>query len=474
MEHKEPEIIEKSRSGIRKYLYDVFNIRDDMMSYKEIDAMMEENTVIHGANMWILMMAALIASIGLNVNSTAVIIGAMLISPLMSGIITMGFSLAVRDFSLFKKSLIRFGTQVAISLAASTLYFVISPLETPTSEMIARTSPTLWDVLIALFGGIAGMIGNTRKKKGNVIPGVAIATALMPPLCTAGYGIASLQPQFIFGAFYLFLINTLFIMLSSAFVALILGAPRHTHISEKKQKRINRIILAITIVTIIPSVYIGMATVRDSVLDRNVSGYLNNEFSFPDTQLVQSSVNKQEKKISVSLVGTPISDDAIATLEKALPDYNLDGYTLRVTQNSILENVDGTETDTDKITIAVQENRISELQSQLADANKQIKNMEKDIHNYELAQEEAVDSKEIVKKAQAVFTKITAGSCGVMSDVQGDYVFFVAETEEPLSEEEEQTIIRWLQTETGYDRVELIRREASEATEEVTSESTEE
>ena len=100
--------------------------------------------------------------------------------------------------------------------------------------------------------------------------------------------------------------------------------------------------------------------------------------------------------------------------------------------------------------------------------------MEKDIHNYELAQEEAVDSKEIVKKAQAVFTKITAGSCGVMSDVQGDYVFFVAETEEPLSEEEEQTIIRWLQTETGYDRVELIRREASEATEEVTSESTEE
>ena len=474
MEHKEPEIIEKSRSGIRKYLYDVFNIRDDMMSYEEIDAMMEENTVIHGANMWILMMAALIASIGLNVNSTAVIIGAMLISPLMSGIITMGFSLAVRDFSLFKKSLIRFGTQVAISLAASTLYFVISPLETPTSEMIARTSPTLWDVLIALFGGIAGMIGNTRKKKGNVIPGVAIATALMPPLCTAGYGIASLQPQFIFGAFYLFLINTLFIMLSSAFVALILGAPRHTHISEKKQKRINRIILAITIITIIPSVYIGMVTVRDSVLDRNVSGYLNNEFSFPDTQLVQSSVNKQEKKISVSLVGTPISDDAIATLEKALPDYNLDGYTLHVTQNSIPENVDGTETDTDKITIAVQENRISELQSQLSDANKQIKNMEKDIHNYELAQEEAVDGKEIVKKAQAVFTKITAGSCGVMSDIQGDYVFFVAETEEPLSEEEEQTIIRWLQTETGYDRAELIRREASEATEEVTSESTEE
>ncbi len=472
MEHKEPEIIEKSRSGIRKYFHDVFDIRDDMMSYEEIDEMMEENTVIHGANMWILMMAALIASIGLNVNSTAVIIGAMLISPLMSGIITMGFSLAVRDFSLFKKSLIRFGTQVAISLVASTLYFVISPLETPTSEMIARTSPTLWDVLIALFGGIAGMIGNTRKKKGNVIPGVAIATALMPPLCTAGYGIASLQPQFIFGAFYLFLINTLFIMLSSAFIALILGVPRHTYISEKKQKRINRIILAITIVTIIPSAYIGMVTVRDSVLDRNVSSYLNGEFSFPDTQVVQSSVNKQEKKISVSLVGTPISEDAIATLEKALADYNLDGYTLRVTQNSILEDTEGA--DTDKITIAVQENRISELQNQLSEANTQIKDMEKDIRSYETAQNEAVDGREIVKKAEAVFTKVKGGSCGVMSDEQGEYIFLVAETGEPLTDDEVQTMVRWLQTETGYAKAELIQREAPADNEETTEHTTEE
>ena len=188
--------------------------------------------------------------------------------------------------------------------------------------------------------------------------------------------------------------------------------------------------------------------------------------------MVQSSVNKQEKKISVSLVGTPISEDAIATLEKALADYNLDGYTLRVTQNSILEDTEGT--DTDKITIAVQENRISELQNQLSEANTQIKAMEKDIRSYENAQNEAVDGREIVKKAEAVFTKVKGGSCGVMSDEQGEYIFLVAETGETLTEDEVQTMVRWLQTETGYARAELIQREASADNEETTEHTTEE
>ena len=209
--HKE---IREKRTGVRKFMADLLNMHDGMMSYEEIDEMMLENTVIHGPNMWILCLAALIASIGLNMNSTAVIIGAMLISPLMSGIMTMGYSLAVRDLRLLRRALLRFGTQVVISLISSTVYFLITPIDTPTAEMIARTSPTIWDVLIALFGGIAGAIGNTREKKGNVIPGVAIATALMPPLCTAGYGIASGQPSFFLGAFYLFLINAVHLALN--------------------------------------------------------------------------------------------------------------------------------------------------------------------------------------------------------------------------------------------------------------------
>ena len=285
--HKE---IREKRTGVRKFMADLLNMHDGMMSYEEIDEMMLENTVIHGPNMWILCLAALIASIGLNMNSTAVIIGAMLISPLMSGIMTMGYSLAVRDLRLLRRALLRFGTQVVISLISSTVYFLITPMDTPTAEMIARTSPTIWDVLIALFGGIAGAIGNTREKKGNVIQGVAIATALMPPLCTAGYGIASGQPSFFLGAFYLFLINTLFISLSTMIVTMMLRVPYHRNVSDKKQKVINRAVAAITIVAAVPSVFFGASTVYGSIMDKNISTYLNSEFVFPNNSLVKLSL----------------------------------------------------------------------------------------------------------------------------------------------------------------------------------------
>lgn len=170
MEDNEKEPTYERKSRVKKYFHNLFDIRADMMSFEELKEMMEENTIIHGSNMWILILAILIASIGLNVNSTAVIIGAMLISPLMSGILTMGYSLAVRDLSMLRKAFMRFGTQVIISLITSTVYFLITPLNVATNEMIARTSPTIWDVLIALFGGIAGMIGNTRRKKAMSFP----------------------------------------------------------------------------------------------------------------------------------------------------------------------------------------------------------------------------------------------------------------------------------------------------------------
>ena len=360
---------EKEKTGRAKaYFLELLDIRGDMMGYEEIDAMMLENTAIHGSNMWILMLAIFIASIGLNVNSTAVIIGAMLISPLMSGILTLGYSLAVKDLALMRRSLASFGTQVAISLIASTLYFLLTPLQEPTAEMIARTSPTIWDVLIALFGGIAGMIGNTRQKKGNVIPGVAIATALMPPLCTAGYGIATLQPRFLLGAFYLFAINTLFIALSAALVTVLLRVPAHREISPRRQKKINRIMVSITVITVIPSILIGGMTVYNSVMDSNIERYLKSEFVFSDTQLVQSSTDKMEKKISVSLVGQPVSQEAIAMLQKELANYGLEGYTLHVTQNSVSADPE----NSDRVTIALQENAISALQEKLEEQEREL------------------------------------------------------------------------------------------------------
>ena len=441
---------EKEKTGRAKaYFRELLDIRGDMMGYEEIDAMMLENTAIHGSNMWILMLAIFIASIGLNVNSTAVIIGAMLISPLMSGILTLGYSLAVKDLALMRRSLASFGTQVAISLIASTLYFLLTPLQEPTAEMIARTSPTIWDVLIALFGGIAGMIGNTRQKKGNVIPGVAIATALMPPLCTAGYGIATLQPRFLLGAFYLFAINTLFIALSAALVTVLLRVPAHREISPRRQKKINRIIVSITVITVIPSILIGGMTVYNSVMDSNIERYLKSEFVFSDTQLVQSSTDKMEKKISVSLVGQPVSQEAIAMLQKELANYGLEGYTLHVTQNSVSADLE----NSDRVTIALQENAISALQEKLEEKERELDAANRQLEEMRSSPDPADKLQALSAAAPRIFTKLETCSVGYMSDSEGEFILLTASASEPMSAGEIETLEKWLRTETGLDRV---------------------
>lgn len=459
--------IKERRSVFRSFISDMLNMHDGMMSYQEIDEMMQENTVIHGPNMWILMLAILIASIGLNMNSTAVIIGAMLISPLMSGIMTMGYSLAVRDLRLLRRAFIRFGVQVAISLFTSTLYFLITPLDIPTTEMIARTSPTIWDVLIALFGGIAGAIGNTREKKSNVIPGVAIATALMPPLCTAGYGLATMQAEFFFGALYLFLINTLFISLSTMIVMMLLRVPYHRDVNEKQQKKINRIVGVITVIVVVPSIYFGASTVFSSVMDRNISDFLSQEFVFSGTSVVQSSADKSAKTVSVSLVGTTISDDVISMLEQEMPKYGLDGYKLIVTQNkTIITNED----NSDKITIALQENRIDELEQILTRCEEEIIGLQ--VENDAL--KDSVNYTILSAKAAKIFPELYNVRCGVISDNSGAYTLLIAETKALLSDSDKEHMKSWLSTETGSDKCELVISFTAEETGESPAEESEE
>lgn len=435
--------------GLRNYFHSLFDMRDNMMSYDEIDDMMREQAEIHGANMWILMLAILIASIGLNVNSTAVIIGAMLISPLMSGIMTMGYSIAVRDIQLLLKALVRFATQVAICLITSAIYFKISPLTIPSEEMIARTSPTAWDVLIALFGGLAGMIGHTRTKHSNVIPGVAIATALMPPLCTAGYGIATGQFRFFIGAFYLFIINTLFIAISTALIALVLKIPYHKSVTRRSQKKVNLAIAMIAVFTVIPSVFIGTYTVYDSVMDNNIANYLKDEFRFENTQIVKSETNKQKKVISVSLVGETLSDDVIKLLRSQLVDYGLEEYRLQVTQNVFTETDNG-----DKVTIILQENTISELRKQLDEQSEELSEMNRSIEIYEAEHTADAVLKAMPQKAESIFPYLSDCKTGVMSDGRKDIITLTAETDKELSEDELDTVKNWLSAESGIDRAE--------------------
>lgn len=248
---------------ISDILKDAFSLKNDTAEQEEIRTRLVEGGQVSGSNMGILMLAILIASIGLNMNSTAVIIGAMLISPLMGSIQAAAYGIASADLKLFWKSSIGLFFQICISLLTSTLYFKISPISMATSELLARTQPTIWDVIIALCGGLAGIIGMTRTEKSNVLPGVAIATALMPPLCTCGYGIATKQWEFLWGAGYLFCVNAYFILFASTLILEILNVPKkQVALSNKQRQAIKRKIIINTIIVILPSLFVAYNMVQ--------------------------------------------------------------------------------------------------------------------------------------------------------------------------------------------------------------------
>lgn len=234
-----------------------FNLHEDTATHEEIKNRILSGGQVTGTNMCVLICAILIASVGLNTGSTAVIIGAMLVSPLMGSILAMAYGIAAADFPRFRRHLYGFLIQLIISLLVSTLYFWLSPLNAPSSELMARTQPTFYDVIIATSGGIAGIIGSTRTEKANnIIPGVAIATALMPPVCTCGYAMAHLRWEMLAGASYLFLVNTYFIFMSAVLVLDLLRIPKVASLDEKQWKRLRKAMVRNTILVMIPSIFL--------------------------------------------------------------------------------------------------------------------------------------------------------------------------------------------------------------------------
>lgn len=241
------------------------NIRDTTADYDTIRTRITEGGQVTGTNLIILLLAIIIASVGLNMNSTAVIIGAMLISPLMGTIQLMGLSIATVDGQKFKKAILGFLFQVVTALAGSSIYFLITPIKTATSELLARTQPTIWDVLIATAGGLAGAIASTRKEAAsNVIPGVAIATALMPPLCTCGYSIANGHWNMLLGAGFLFIINMFFILVSNVIVLYILEVPEVGDADPKLKKRMKNALIRNAIIILIPSIIMAVYVTKQS------------------------------------------------------------------------------------------------------------------------------------------------------------------------------------------------------------------
>lgn len=309
-----------------------FVIMQDMEDEQEIVNQITSGVSFRGANLWVLIFAIFIASLGLNVNSTAVIIGAMLISPLMGPIIGMGLAMGINDLNLMRRAVKNFGVATLISVLTAMVYFLITPLGEAQSELLARTSPTIYDVLIATFGGAAGILALCTKGKGNVIPGVAIATALMPPLCTAGYGLATGHFLYFLGAFYLFFINSVFISLATYVGVRLMHFHRLEFQNPALAQKAQRIVAGIAILTMIPATFMTIGIVRRSIFDNKLNSFVKTELSQPDTQVLSSEVDQKNQVLNIVAVGRNISDSAVMAAKKRMEQYGLGKYSLNIIQ----------------------------------------------------------------------------------------------------------------------------------------------
>ncbi len=327
--------------NLLRFLKDRFNLGEEQAGTEEVIQSIRQSIYFRGTNLWVLIFAIFIASLGLNMNSTAVIIGAMLISPLMGPIMGIGLGVGINDYKLIRTAAWNFLIAVIISLVASTLYFLVTPLSEAHSELLARTTPTVYDVLIALFGGLAGIVATSSKSRGNVIPGVAIATALMPPLCTAGYGIAVGNLYFFGGALYLFFINSVFICLATLLIIRFFRFPVVHYPNPSTARRVRIWITVIVILTLLPSIYIAYQIIGETIFESNAAKFIASELNFPGNVIISRKIDPATRAIEVVIVGKPVGDDLIENAKGKLEQYGLEKTQVKVTQGKAA--MEGTE-----------------------------------------------------------------------------------------------------------------------------------
>lgn len=388
------------------FIKDRFNLSHEQDDNLATIASIEKGVEFKGINVWTLIFAIFIASIGLNVNSTAVIIGAMLISPLMGPIMGLGLSVGIYDFGLLKKSIKNLSIAVVISVITSATYFFISPLDEAQSELLARTSPTIYDVLIALFGGLSGIVAGASKEKGNVIPGVAIATALMPPLCTAGFGIATGNIYYFLGASYLFFINAVMISFSTFMIVRFLKFPLKQSVDKTQSDNVRKYIYIIVIITVLPSIYFAYKIIAETVFNSNANNFINKEIVFDKTQLINKTLKfsqSDSSEIILLLMGETIDNKTIEKLIKKLPDYSLHKTKLTIKQG--IENA-GT-VDINQIKSGILEEIYHKNELALADKDEKIKLLENELLALKSLQ---FPIKEISEEINAINPKIQSFS----------------------------------------------------------------
>lgn len=319
-----------TREELKEYLHNLIDFRDEIDTADAV-ARIKKNIWFRGPNVWILAFAIILASVGLNVNSTAVIIGAMLVSPLMGPIVGIGLSIGISDVQLLRDAALNLLVMVVISLMASTLYFLLSPLDlvNPT-ELQARTSPTIYDVLIALFGGFAGILETARKDRGTVLSGVAIATALMPPLCTAGYGLSCGNWPYFFGALYLFIINGVFIILATFFMVKYL---RFTPVESYEHNRRRTLAMTLLLIAfIIPSVISAVSLVRENNFRRNVETFVSANKSYSGTYIYDYKIDGQH--VIIYTAGDPLSESERMLLDASASVFHINPDNLVIKESN--------------------------------------------------------------------------------------------------------------------------------------------
>jgi len=371
------EIKEKARTFISRLL----DIREDTDRESTVEAV-QKDISFKGHNAWILIFSIFVASIGLNVSSTAVVIGAMLISPLMGPIVGIGMAVAINDVDTLKRSFVNLGIMVGLSVITATVYFFISPVKNETPELVARTYPTILDVLVAIFGGLALIVAKTKKGTiASVILGVAIATALMPPLCTVGYGVANAKWEYALGALYLFSINAVFIALSTFVVSKLLGFPLVKYANSKRRKRTAQIASTVAIVVMIPSVILFVKLLREQVFQSKATEFIENTVRYSGTEALKTTSDYQNRTIDVYMIGNTIPAATITTWQERLGEIEALKEAELVIHQGVDQSQDINQLST-KVRSGILEDLYSKNQEALLNKDRRISLLESELSQY--------------------------------------------------------------------------------------------
>lgn len=434
---------------LRRLFAQRFSLLSDKADDATIERRIREAVELVGATPWILVFAIFVASVGLNVNSTAVIIGAMLISPLMGPIMGAGLGVAIYDFALVKKSLFNLAIATTISLLVSSLYFALSPLQEAQSELLARTAPTLWDVLIAMFGGFAGIIGVTREERSNVVPGVAIATALMPPVCTAGFGIAHGEWTFVAGALYLYTINCVFIALAAIAGIRILRLKRHGFENPVVERRVKLSLLILVLGTTVPSGYLAVRLVKAEYFKSRARSFVAQEFSFGATHVAETNIDARKRVIELTLIGEPLGAQVMTDIEARLSMARLDGTRI------VIHQMGSNQLDVTALRSSLLSDLYRESQQELRKKDEQVQSLQKQLEKREALFLRARDIADELRAQNPDVTRVFVSEGIAFQDgaEQKQMQQLSVISARPLAVEERKRIDNWFRVRTRSDDV---------------------